>query len=63
MTDTDDDMAATIIIMTNALRTILDQSADTMDKGDVIGAGRRLERISIAAQAALAARGREFGAS
>ena len=47
-------MATAITIMTIALRTIRDQSADTMDnKGDVIGAGRRLERIIITASTAL----------
>ena len=51
---TNDEMATAVTIMTIALRTIRDQSADTMDnKGDVIGAGRRLERISITASTAL----------
>ena len=40
-------------VMTKALHEIKKQSSYTMDKGDVLGAGRRLERISMAANAAL----------
>ena len=50
-----DRAAASLIAMTKALRAIKKESSRILDKGDAIGAGRRLERIHIAACAALAA--------
>ena len=41
--------------ITDALYEIHEQSSYIMDKGDVLGAGRRLERINMAAHAALKA--------
>ena len=55
---TDEDTARTAInikTITDALYEIHEQSSYIMDKGDVLGAGRRLERIHRAAHTALKA--------
>ena len=54
----DDDMARIadkLRTMTEALDQIKHLSSSTLDKGDVLGAGRRLERICIEATVALEA--------
>ena len=52
MTDTKR-VAAKLIAMGKALRRIMNESSAERDKGDCLGAGRRLERIRIEAKAAL----------
>ena len=55
---TDEDTARIAIklkTMTEALDVIKMESDNTKDKGDVLGAGRRLERINIEATLALEA--------
>ena len=46
-------IATKLKTMTKTLHEIKKQSSYIMDKGDVLGGGRRLERISMAANAAL----------
>ena len=52
-TDARERAAINLMTMTRALHKIEKQSRAALDKGDALGAGRRLERINMAAKAAL----------
>ena len=45
--------AINLMTMTRALHEVQKLSCAALDKGDVLGAGRRLERINMTAKAAL----------